>query len=178
MLYEGCAGNDSYSKQQTYSSCTELLTWMQQDVSQNDEETIVCPYSPPKNGHKGQTLVEFAFILPIVLLLLLGVIQVILVGGAALAVNQSAVACARYAALNPAATQTTVNSYLKTVASPLINDSNLQSLTLSAVPPRVTGTPVAVTVTYNLSGKLFLGSSFFGITFPTQVSVTQTMTSE
>jgi Flp pilus assembly protein TadG len=128
---------------------------------------------------RGQTLTEFAFILPIALLLMLGVIQIIVVGGAALAVNQAAVACARYASLNPTADQSAVNTYLKNIASPLINDAKLQNVTLQpTATPRQTGTAISVTITYNLANKLFLGSSFFGVTFPTSVSVTQTMPSE
>jgi Flp pilus assembly protein TadG len=126
----------------------------------------------------GQTLVEFAFILPIFLLLLLGVVQVILIGGAALAVNQAAVTCARYAALNPTSDQTALNTYMKSIASPVINDSYLKTLSLSGAPPRTTGSAVGITVTYDLTGKLFLGSSFFGLSFPSTVAITETMTSE
>jgi Flp pilus assembly protein TadG len=36
-------------------------------------------------GASGQTIVEFAFIIPIFLLLMLGVVQMVVVGGAALA---------------------------------------------------------------------------------------------
>jgi Flp pilus assembly protein TadG len=127
----------------------------------------------------GQTLLEFALILPIVLLLMLGVVQIILVGSASLAVNQAAVSVARYAAINPSADQTTLNTYLQQVASPLIKDTNLQNVGLQpSTVPRKTGSSVAITVIYGLANKLFLGSSFFGVTFPTQVSVTETMTSE
>jgi hypothetical protein len=133
----------------------------------------------PQRYNQSQTLVEFAFILPVFLLLMLGVVQMVLVGGAALAVNQAAVTCSRYAALNPTYTSTQINSYLTTVASPLINDSGLQPITISpATTPRSTGSAVSVTVSYDLKAKLFLGSSFFGVTFPTQVSVTHTTTSE
>jgi hypothetical protein len=83
-------------------------------------------------GASGQTLVEFAFIIPIFLLLMLGVVQMVVVGGAALAVNQAARSCARCASLNPSATQGTVASYLSGTASPLINDSGLQPLTAHA----------------------------------------------
>ncbi|HZO81173.1 MAG TPA: TadE/TadG family type IV pilus assembly protein [Candidatus Binataceae bacterium] len=127
----------------------------------------------------GQTLVEFAFILPLFLLLMLGVIQMVLIGGAALAVNQAAVSCSRYAALNPTYNATQINSYLTTVASPLINDSGLKPITVTpSSVPRPTGSAVSVTVTYDLKTKLILGKSFFGVTFPTQISVTHTVTSE
>src|SRR3974390_3387423 len=76
--------------------------------------------------YRGQTMVEFALIVPVFLLLMLGVVQMVVVGGAALAVNQAAVACARYASLNPSAGQTSVGSYLTANASPIISDSGLQ----------------------------------------------------
>ena len=132
-----------------------------------------------RGGYGGQTLVEFALIIPIFLLLMLGVVQMVVVGGAALAVNQAAISCARYASLNPSLTQISVGAYLTSTASPLISDSGLQPVVLSpSAVPRVTGTAVTVTVTYNLQTKLFLGTTFFGVTFPSQLSVTQTMTSE
>ena len=80
----------------------------------------------------GQTLVEFALIIPVFLLLMLGVVQMIVVGGAALAVNQAAISCARYASLNPSFAQSSVGSYLSSTASPLISDSGLQPVVLVA----------------------------------------------
>jgi Flp pilus assembly protein TadG len=127
----------------------------------------------------GQTLVEFALIIPVFLLLMLGVVQMVVIGGAALAVNQAAISCARYASLNPGAAQGSVDSYLTAVASPLINDSGLQPVVLSPISvPRATGSAVTVTVSYKLESKLFLGTTFFGVTFPSQLSVSETMTSE
>jgi Flp pilus assembly protein TadG len=127
----------------------------------------------------GQTLVEFAFIIPVFLLLMLGVVQMVIVGGAALAVNQAAISCARYASLNPSAAQSSVGSYLTANASPLISDSGLQPVVVSPLTvPRATGSAVTVTITYKLQTKLFLGTTFFGVTFPSQLSITQTMTSE
>ncbi len=132
-----------------------------------------------RRGYGGQTLVEFALVIPIFLLLMLGVVQMVVVGGAALAVNQAAISCARYASLNPSFAQSSVGTYLTSTASPLISDSGLQPVVLSpAAVPRATGTAVTVTVSYNLQTKLFLGTTFFGVTFPSQLSVTQTMASE
>ena len=127
----------------------------------------------------GQSLVEFALILPVFLLMTLGVIQLILVGAVALAVNQAAASCARYAALNSTLSQSAVNTYLQSVASPLINDSYLATIGLNpAAVPRTSGTSVTVTVSYNLTGnKLVLGSSFLGVGFPTTLAVSQTMVS-
>ena len=127
----------------------------------------------------GQTMVEFALIIPVFLLLMLGVVQMVVVGGAALAVNQAAISCARYASLNPSAARGSIGTYLTGTASPLISDSGLQPVALSpATVPRITGSAVTVTVVYNLQTKLFLGTTFFGVTFPSQLSVSETMTSE
>ena len=146
--------------------------------------TIATPSAPrsrcarPRLISGGQTAVEVALVAPILVLMMVGVIQVILIGSAALAVNQAAVACARYASLNPSLSQSSLDTYLKNIASPLINDAELQTVALTPAPTRATGTSLSVTVTYVLSAKLFLSSSFFGITFPNRVSVTETMTSE
>src|SRR5689334_1396380 len=107
---------------------------------------ITCPGSAriaSRDHAGGQTLVEFALIIPVFLLLMLGVVQMIVVGGAALAVNQAAISCARYASLNPSLGQISVGTYLTANASPLINDSGLQPLVLSPVTvPRATGSEI------------------------------------
>jgi len=126
----------------------------------------------------GQSLVEFAVILPMFLLMTVVLIQLILIGAVALAVNQAAASCARYAALNNTYDQSTLNTYLKSVASPLINDTYLATIGLNpSTVPRTSGASVTVTVSYDLSGKLVLGSSFLGVTFPTTLAVSQTMVS-
>jgi hypothetical protein len=117
--------------------------------------------------------------LPFFLLVTVVFLQLTLVGAVALAVNQAAASCARYASVNPSADQGAVNSYLQSTASALIHDSHLAALGLSPTAvPRTTGTPVTVTVSYELTGKLILGSSFMGITFPTNLSISDTMVSE
>jgi|GEM_PF-2868253 len=125
-----------------------------------------------------QSLVEFAIILPLFLLLTLVFVQLILVGAVALAVNQAAASCGRYAALNSTYDQSTLNTYLQSVASPLINDKYLATIGLSPTAvPRVSGSSVTITVSYDLTGKLVLGSSFLGVIFPTTLAVSQTMVS-
>jgi len=127
----------------------------------------------------GQSLIEFAIILPLLLLMTLVFLQLILVGAVALAVNEAAASCARYAAVNPTLDQSAVNTYLQNNASPLIADSYLAPVTLSpSAVPRTTGTPITVTVSYDLTGKLVLGSTFMGIVFPTTITITSTMVSE
>ncbi len=127
---------------------------------------------------RGQAMVEIALVLPLLMLLMVGIIQLVLIGNVALSVSQAASACARYASLNPSASQSAVNTYLTSIASPVINDSGLGTLTLTPAPPRTSGTSLTVTVSYNLSNKLFLGSSFFGVTFFTNIQIAESMTSE
>jgi Flp pilus assembly protein TadG len=127
----------------------------------------------------GQSLVEFAIILPLLMLMTLVFLQLILIGSVALAVSQAAASCARYASVNPNSDQSAVNTYLQNIASPLIADSHLAQATLSpSAVPRTTGTAITVTVSYDLSGKLVLGSSFMGIAFPTTIAISNTMVSE
>ena len=153
--------------------------WIDHETSRTSAAARCSGRVAAGQGASGQTIVEFAFIIPVFLLLMLGVVQMVVVGGAALAVNQAALSCARYASLNPSFAQSSVGSYLSSTASPLISDSGLQPVVLSPVTvPRVTGTAVTVTVSYKLATKLFLGTTFFGVTFPSQLSITQTMTSE
>ena len=161
--------------------------WIDRGTDRASATAHLCPATAREGSAKapvrrqtgGQTLVEFALIIPVFLLLMLGVVQMVVVGGAALAVNQAAISCARYASLNPSAAQSSVGTYLTANASPLISDSGLQAVVLSPITvPRATGSAVTVTVSYKLATKLFLGTTFFGVTFPSQLSVSETMTSE
>ncbi len=124
-------------------------------------------------------MVEFAFVLPLVLLLTVVLLQMILILAAALAVQQAAASSARYAAVNPTYDQSAINSYLHNVASPVINDTYLAPIAVSpGATPRTSGAPVTVTVSYSLTGKLILGSSFMGVVMPRTLAVSETMISE
>jgi Flp pilus assembly protein TadG len=135
----------------------------------------------PTTSHAetGQSMVEFAVILPLFLVMTVILIQFLLVGAVAFAVNQAVASCARYAALNDTYGQSTLNSYLQSVASPLINDKYLATIGVSpSTVPRTSGSSVTVTVSYNLSGnKLVLGSSVLGFAFPTTLAISETMVS-
>ena len=73
-----------------------------------------------KGGSGAQSMVEFAFALPVVLIVLLVGIQFAIIGEAALALGQVNYQGARYAAVNGNATQDQVNTYMLSVASPTI----------------------------------------------------------
>ena len=134
-------------------------------------------------------MVELAFILPLALILLLVTIQFAIIGAEALAVNQLAYAGARYAAANDTLVASDISTYMKSIASSLINENSGAHLTITVCVPsgntcptstttRVTGNPVKVGVSYDLSSKIVLPNPFLGIALPTTLSGTQTMMSE
>ncbi len=133
-------------------------------------------------GSRGQSMVEFALTAAFAMIVLLMTIQLAIIGNAALALNQVAYAGARYAAINPSATPDTIATYIKSIASPMINENGGADLTITVSPtttPRTFGTAVQVSISYNLSNKLFLPNPFLGISLPTTISgVKSTLTSE
>jgi Flp pilus assembly protein TadG len=136
----------------------------------------------PRNGERAQNLVEFALSLTVFSMLLFGTMQLAVIGNAALALSQLSYAGARYAAVNPSLTQGAIASYMKSNAAPTIRENNGANLTITVSPnttPRPFGTAVTISVSYNLSSKLFLPNPFMGISFPTTLSnFTNTMMSE
>jgi Flp pilus assembly protein TadG len=128
-----------------------------------------------KHAGRAQSVVEFAIALPIILITLLVGIQFAIIGEAALALGQANYQGARYAAVNGTATQSQVNSYMLSVASPTISANNGAYLTtnLSPAPPCTFGTAVTVSVSYNASNLLALPNPFLGISFPTTLTSTE-----
>ncbi len=128
---------------------------------------------------KAQAMVEFALLLPLLIIVLFVTIQLALIGMSALALAQADYQAARYAAVNNVnATQALVSSYVLSVASPAITDDGGANLSVSlnpcASPPNTAGSPVSVTLTYTLQTKLFLPNPFLGISFPASLSSTET----
>ncbi len=130
----------------------------------------------------GQSLVEFAVYLGAFMMLMIGAVQLALIGNAALAVSQLAYAGARYAAVNPSFDSTAITSYVKSIAPTTVNENQGSDLTVSVTPatvPRSFGTQVSVSISYNLNSKLLLPNPFMGITLPTSLSnIANTMMSE
>lgn len=121
--------------------------------------------------NQGQSLVEFAISVTALLLLFLAGVQFAIIVNAALSVSELAYAGARYAAINKTADSAAVASYVQSIASPTINENSGANLSVSVSPaaPRTTGTPVSVSITYNLNSKLFLPTSFLGVNLPTSL---------
>lgn len=122
-------------------------------------------------------MVEFAFVLPLALIILLVTIQFAIIGNAALAITQVSYAGARYASISPANDPV---SYVTSHASPIINTANLHvwcdaSCTVPApCGARTFGSPVTVGLSYDLTSNMFLPNPFLGISFPATLSCIQT----
>ena len=123
-----------------------------------------------------QSLVEFAMIVPFITILLLVGVQLAVIGDAALGLGQVDYQGARYAAVNPSYTQSQVQSYMVSVASPLIgaNGGSYLTSTLSPTPPCAFGSTVTVAVSFNIRHLVVLPNPFLGlITFPTTLTNSQ-----
>ena len=117
-------------------------------------------------------MVEFALLVPIMSIVLMVGLQFALVGMAAMALGQANYQGARYAAVNPSASQSAVQSYMLSVASPIITVKSGKYLgsTLSPTPPCPFGSAVTVSVTFDTTHLLVLPNPFLGVRFPTSLS--------
>lgn len=131
-------------------------------------------YEPPC-ASRAQAAVELALILPVVLILLLVGVQLALIGDAALGLGQVDYQGARYAAVNPASDQSAVQSYMLSVASPIIaaNSGQYLTTTISPAPPCAFGSSVTVSVSFDIGHLVLLPNPFLGISFPTKLTNSQ-----
>jgi len=121
--------------------------------------------------HRGQASVELALITPLVLFVMLIGIQYSLLGLAVLGLGQADYQAARYAATNPSASQSAVQSYMVSVASPIISTGSGKYLTSTVNPtPCTFGSTVTVSVSFSASHLVVLPNPFFGINFPTTLT--------
>lgn len=135
-------------------------------------------------------MVEFALTLAPALMIMLVTIQFAIVGAAASGATQLAHAGARYAAVNRTSVESDISTYMKSVASPAINENRGGDLSITVCTPagntcphsttsRTFGSLVQVSVVYDLSSNLFLPNPFLGIGFPTSLSgIQSTMMNE
>lgn len=122
-------------------------------------------------------MIEFAITLALALMVLIVTIQFAIIGDAALAVTQLAYAGARYAAVNPGYDGSKISRYMRSVASPAINEGSGANLKITLIPraaPHSIGSSLQVSVVYDLRKKVFLPNPFLGISFPTTLSGIQT----
>jgi Flp pilus assembly protein TadG len=134
---------------------------------------------------RGQSMVEFALIAPIALILMLVGVQYAIIGQAALAVSQGASAIARYAAVNEssigasfsgnptAAMQSLLSSSIGTNgwADLTVDITSYTGTTTTTTTTPALGDHCLVTLSYTATSKLALPQNFLGlITFPTALS--------
>jgi Flp pilus assembly protein TadG len=120
----------------------------------------------------GQAFVEFAIMAPLALMLILVGIQFAIIGTASLGLGQVNYQGARYAANNTSASAAAVQSYMLSVASPIIgaNSGSYLTSSLSPAPPCAFGATVTVAVTFDTRHLVLLPNPFLGIPFPTTLT--------
>ncbi|HEV3109533.1 MAG TPA: TadE/TadG family type IV pilus assembly protein [Candidatus Binataceae bacterium] len=125
---------------------------------------------------RGQAAVELALIAPVLTVLVLVGIQFAIIGTAALALGQVNYEGARYAANNGTDTQAQIQSYMVSVAAPIISahSGSYLTSTLSPAPPCSFGGSVTVSVTLDTNHLIALPNPFFGISFPKSLTNSET----
>src|SRR5690348_3748524 len=133
------------------------------------------------SSKRGQASVELALLLPVALVLLILGIQFAIIGAAALGLGQANYQGARYAAVQctgsgSCSSGADVQTFMVNNASPIISASSGRYLssTVTPAPPCTFGSTVTVSVTFDTSHLIALPNPFFGISFPTSLSSSET----
>jgi Flp pilus assembly protein TadG len=138
-------------------------------------------------GSRGQSMTEFALLLPLFLFMLFMAITFAVIGQAALAVSQLAYNGARYAAVNPTLSANQIASYIKSgsLGSPTITANGGADLTVTVASASARGQPLTVTIAYNLASNSLVSnmSNMFAMlgmsqVLPTTLSATESAMSE
>lgn len=119
-------------------------------------------------NNRGQALVEFALILPVLLLLVVGVMEFGLIINQYMVVAEAAREGARSAALGDS--NAIVTTVVKTAASPI--DTSQLTIAISPNTTRVRGSGVTVTVTKPVQAITNLINPFFPAGFAVQGTAT------
>lgn len=138
-------------------------------------------------NNQGQSMVEFALLLPVFLILVLGFIQFAIIINCYLSLTTMARQGVRYATIN--ATDTTINDdaiktyirgnsgngYHNGINPSFIYGGDI-SITISPAygsPQRVRGSNISINLSYNLKGtrkRIIIPTNFLGLQIPTTVS--------
>lgn len=130
---------------------------------------------------RGQAVLEMTFMISALLVVIIVGIEGAVLGQRSYALTQLAYQGARYAAVNPAYDPTTITNYVLQIASGPIDQNSGAQLKVNVNPtsiPRVTGTPVTVTLTYTFPHPLSFSPTLFGLSFPKTISATDVTMSE
>lgn len=130
---------------------------------------------------RGQAILEMSFTVSVFAFVIAVAGEGALLCTRAYSVTQLAYQGARYAAVNPAFDEAAVTSYLISTAPPNIGENGGKQLTVTISPtsiPRVTGTPLTVTVGYKSPAAFSMSSPFLGFKVPGVLSATDTTMSQ
>lgn len=121
-----------------------------------------------KKKNKGQAMIEFALIMPLVILTVFVFLQLGLLFNSYLILNHLAREGARYGAVN-SDYDSDITTYVQSIIPSTINQNNL---TISISPSegdstRTRGNPITITLTYDFSDNTFLPTTFFNFQLPT-----------
>lgn len=122
---------------------------------------------------RGQAALEMTFMISAILVVIIVGIEGAVLGQRSYALTQLAYQGARYAAVNPAYDPTTITNYVLQIAPPQVDQNSGAQLKVNVSPtsiPRVTGTPVTVTITYTFPHPLSFSPTLFGLSFPSKIS--------
>ncbi len=128
-------------------------------------------------AQRGQAMVEFALIAPLLMILLLFMIQYGLIMNTHVTIAHMAREGARYAAVH-AATNAPIVAYIQAIRSPNIRTSDLTVAISPAegTTARTVGNAITVALTYNMSRNMFMPARFLGVPLPgTSVRATASM---
>lgn len=119
-----------------------------------------------KPGYRGQALVEFALVLPVLMILALMIVQYGIIYRTAAQLTNLSREGARYAATSPAS-DSTINARIQAVIPSNIKYSDI-AITVTPAQgdaTRVSGSGgnITVKVSYDMSKKVFLPSTIFGV---------------
>lgn len=113
---------------------------------------------------------------PVAIVVMLVGVQFAIIGFTALSLGEVDYQGARYAAVNSTYSQSQVQSYMLSVASPLISAGSGKYLTMnmSPAPPCSYGSTVTVNVSFDINHLVVLPNPFMGVvSFPTSLSNSQ-----
>ena len=117
-------------------------------------------------SRSGVAIIEFAMVLPILMLVSMGLVQYGIIMNTIDSLHQITRQAARVAAVNPrndSATLLKISEVCKTTSIRYSDLVNIQVLPVN-VAERVANSPITVSVTYPITKRVFLPSSLFGVT--------------
>jgi Flp pilus assembly protein TadG len=129
--------------------------------------------APRMRRRRGQAMVEFAMISPVLMVIVALAVQFAIIAQSALALSELASASAEYAAQNESADQTAVTNYVKSAASPSLMSNGGADLSVVLSPtatPRTPGTSVTVSISYITKSKIILPNPFLGVSLPASLT--------